>query len=232
MIASKELSVVLSANTIFATATADDIKQLISFAHQVEYHTNELILAQHDPSVDAFLVLSGRLLAVLHSSDGREVAYDEIRPGQLFGELAALDGKPRSVSVYAAETASLVCIPAPALHEFLAASPNSAMALMQEMSARIRKLTDRNFQMVVYNVEQRVKAFIVRMAVDAGQLRQNGVLFPFLTHAQIATRIGTNREAVSRTLSQLTKEGVVRSQRQKLEIINVDALVAGQLDGG
>lgn len=225
----RHIMAALKANPVFSAAAATDMESLCGRVHPTRFKAGEMVLGQKDQSADVFVVQTGRLLAILYTEDGREVSYEEIRAGQLFGELAALDGKERSVSVFAIDPVTLIRVPAPVFRDFLGRSPEAALALMHEMSSRVRRLTERNFQMVVFDVEQRVRTYIVRRAEHEGLLCRNGVLSPFPTHAEIANQIGTNREEVSRTLGRLSKSGILRTGRKKIEIIDPMALLDGVL---
>ena len=89
---------------------------------------------------------------------------------------------------------------------------------------RVRSLTQRNMEMTTLSVEQRVSRYLLRLAAEHGKLRRGAVIENAPTHAEIAGAIGANREMVSRSISKLAKRGVIASARQKIEILDPEAL--------
>ena len=81
--------------------------------------------------------------------------------------------------------------------------------------------------MTTLTVEQRVEKYLLRLAAEHGKLTQGAVIENAPTHAEIANSIGANREMVSRTISKLAKQGVIKSSRQKIEILDPAALSDG-----
>jgi len=89
---------------------------------------------------------------------------------------------------------------------------------------RVRSLTMRNMELTTFSVEQRVVSYLIALAMARGQLEEGGLLDDAPTHAEIAASIGANREMVSRTMTRLGRKGLVRTARQKIEILDPDAL--------
>jgi CRP-like cAMP-binding protein len=204
-------------------AHADFRKELSWFT----VNPGRIVIEQGERSDQVYFVLSGRLLGQLVSENGREIAFTEIRAGSHFGELAALDGHPRSITVSAIEEAQLGRIGGSAFRRWLQAEPTLALALARDLAARNRRLTERIFGLVAHDVEKRVRAFLTRMAQGAGELKPGGVLRSAPTHDEMATFVGANREAVSRVIARLSAEGVVESGRRRIVIHDVDALLDG-----
>lgn len=105
-------------------------------------------------------------------------------------------------------------------------SPIFRRAVLTNLSRRVRELTERTCHLTSWSVEDRLKAFILRSAAEAGSLQADAVLIDFPTHAEIAAHIGANREAVSRTLSALRQQGVLTAHRGNLTIHQPDNLLS------
>lgn len=189
------------------------------------FGTGAVILDQDDTSGDVYFLGSGRLLAVYWTKDGREIIFSAITEGDYFGELTALDGAPRSLCVYARTAAELAVMPAAMFRELIDHSPIFRHAILTNLSRRVRDLTERTCQLTTYSVVDRVKAFILRSAAEAGHLQPQAVLSDFPTHAEIAAQIGANREAVSRAFSALRQQGIVQTDRSSLTIQDPDSLL-------
>ncbi|WP_322890868.1 MULTISPECIES: Crp/Fnr family transcriptional regulator [unclassified Yoonia] len=192
----------------------------------VTFRSGKVVVEQGERSDQVYFVLSGRLLGQLVSESGREIAFTEILTGSHFGEIAALDGMPRSITVSAIEDSRLGMIGGEAFRRWLQAEPKLALALAGDFAARNRRLTERIFGLVTHDVESRVRVFLSRLAQDTGELKQGGVLRKAPSHDEIATFVGANREAVSRAIARLTAEGTLESGRRKIVIRDVDALLS------
>ena len=158
------------------------------------------------------------------SVDGTELAFGEIQHGNYFGELAAIDGGPRSASVCALTDVEVVKISSDAFVQMIETKPDFALALIRDFTKSVRNLSNRNFELATKPVSERVKSLIVREALERNQLFDGGVLKPALTHADIAQRIGARREAVSRSLSDMVSKGVIETERQTIRILDAGYL--------
>lgn len=180
-----------------------------------------------DTTTDVFLVLSGEVFGMLVSADGKEVAVSTIPEGACFGEFAALDGLPRSLTIQTLRETRLGRIPAPVFLGWIEKYPVIARNLLTSLVQRTRVMNQRLFEVIVHDVETRVRLMIVRLALEAGQLVDGGEVPDAPSHNMIASHVGANREAVSRVLSGLTKSGVLTSGRKKIRIEKVEALLRG-----
>ena len=107
------------------------------------------------------------------------------------------------------------------------AHPEVARSVTARLCTRIRRLTRRTFEFTTLNVETRLRAHLVRQALSADVLCDGGQLLQAMTHAQIASHIGSTREMVSRLLSQLNAEGIIITARRNIVINKVDLLIRG-----
>lgn len=207
--------------------------QLAQLAQNLRLRTfsrGETVLAQGERGQDLYLLLSGELVANRYSVEGQEVGYRRLVAPTHFGELAALDGGPRSINVTAA-TDALVATMSPAdFAALLDAEPGLARRLLVELAGRVRELSDRLFEAGTVDTRGRVAAQIVRLAVATGQPGDGVELFPAPTHAELATMVGGTRETVTRSLSQLVDAGVLVRDGRRIVIRQFDALMA--LSGG
>ncbi|TMV67578.1 Crp/Fnr family transcriptional regulator, partial [Thioclava sp. BHET1] len=170
---------------------------------------------------------SGQLLGLLLSDTGREITFAEIPTGHYFGELSALDGLPRAITISAVTTARLGVMSAPQFRLWMAREPRIALNVARELAHRNRLMTERIFGLVVHNVDQRVRVLLSRLAQANGQLRRGGVLYPAPTHDALASYVGANREAVSRVLARLSAEGIIGTGRRRITFLDIEALLAG-----
>jgi CRP-like cAMP-binding protein len=212
---------------LFHDLAPGELKQLVPGVAPMRVLKGQTVIERGDTSTDVFCVLAGRLVGVLVSAQGKEVAFAEFRKSAHFGELAALDLGPRSLTVTAAEESLVGRISGSQFAEWTRLFPRIAQNLLTSLAARNRALNDRIFELVVHDVETRVRLLLVRLAIEADQLHAGGLLDPAPTHNEIAAHVGANREAVSRVLARLAKSGVIASGRKKIALARPDDLVAG-----
>lgn len=158
---------------------------------------------------DVYFIVSGRVRATIFSASGKEVAFREIGPGQVFGDLSALDGKPRSASVLSLEPCVLVSMSAKEFWGVIKDYPSVAAQLLCDLTTLVRRLTERVVEFSTLGVKNRVHAELLRLAREHPITNNTGVIRPAPTHAEIATRISTHREAVTRELNHLKEVGVI-----------------------
>jgi CRP-like cAMP-binding protein len=175
-------------------------------------------------TTDVFFLLEGQAEVVLYSSNGREVCVNTIGPGAMFGEISALDGEPRSASIVAT---SDVLVVAMRLSDFMACletAPAAGIWLGRQLAAQARRLTERVFELSALNVQTRIHCELLRLA-RKGELRNGAIeVRPAPTHAELASRIGTHREAVTRELRALSDDNVIRHGRRSLLILDLSRL--------
>jgi CRP/FNR family transcriptional regulator, cyclic AMP receptor protein len=194
--------------------------------HAVKVRKGQIIIAQGTLSQDVFLVSSGELRVFLYSSQGREVILRDLGTGHLVGEVAAIDEQPRSCSVVALSDAQVVRLSGAEFIALLSEVPAVGLWLMRQMSDRIRDLTERSFDLVTLPVGSRVQRELLRMAGEQHpkNTADTCLLSPMPTHADIAARVGTHREAVTREMGLLVEDGIIRKRGRSVEIISINAL--------
>ncbi|GLK64339.1 cyclic nucleotide-binding domain-containing protein (plasmid) [Paracoccus kondratievae] len=208
----------------FADLTPQQLAQIESMMRRRHFAQGQLIFERRDPGETVFFVLSGNVLAVHWTSTGREIVYSDIGPGNACGELSVLSGEPRSLSLYARNACTLYELPGAALLELMDSQPSVRRAITLHLIRRVHALTDRVHELTSLSVEERLRAWLLRTALDRGGLKPGRVLPDVPTHAEIANIIGANREAISRGLAKLNREGVIESGRRTLRILRPEAL--------
>jgi CRP-like cAMP-binding protein len=190
------------------------------------YGQGETIIEYGSTDSDVFLLIEGQLVAKRFSAAGQEFGYRRLPQFSYFGELAALDGSPRSVSVIALSDARIGCIPAADFRALLNEWPELAKTLLIDLARRVRELSDRLFEVSTVSVGGRVAAEVTRLALAAGVRGDGGVVANMPTHAELAALIGGQRETVTRALNRLADAGIVGKQGRSLIIHDFEALLA------
>lgn len=211
--------------SLFASLKPDALSDLVNRVDIIRAERGELIVQHLDRSDDFYLILSGQMTAILISGRGREVALGELGPGNYFGEIAAIGGGERSASIYARKSAELARISGRTLRSLLDEHPVVTRVLLDDMVGKVRLLTQRSFELTALKLADRLTLFLLRAGLEKGVLVEGGVLSPAPTHAEIAARVGANREAVSRELSALVQEGIISTRRGAITFLNPDHLI-------
>jgi CRP/FNR family cyclic AMP-dependent transcriptional regulator len=186
-------------------------------------HPDQTVLAYQDPTRDVFFLLSGRLRVTIFDADGREVAFRDLEAGQSFGELAAIDGEPRSASVVALTDAVVGAIAVQDFMTLLYRMPALMTGTLLKLCRLVRSLSER---VIEFNrpVPVRVCNELLRLAQNHMISERTARLVPAPKHADIASRLNTHREAVSRTMSELARGGILRRGQGELLITDVRRL--------
>lgn len=189
-----------------------------------DYAPGEQILHHLDPSRDVFLVADGNVRVVNHSLSGKEVSYREIDAGEIFGEFAAIDGQPRSASVVALSDCRIASLPERDFWAAVKAHPALAEALLKHLTRLVRLYSERVQLIATLPVALRVQVELLRLARGARREGPVAAIEPAPTHEELASRIGTHREAVTRELAELRREGILRAGRRRLIVADYDRL--------
>lgn len=190
-----------------------------------EFHTGEPILGYQDDSNDVLFLLAGRARVINYSADGKAVVFIDIVPATVFGEIAAIDRKPRSASVEALDSCTIAALSADRFEALMMSEPSVAVATLRHMTAEVRRLSERVFEFSTMVVQNQIQAELVRLASEAGAMQGEAVLSPAPSLSDIANRISTHREAVSRELSRLVSIGLLRREHGVLRITDIAKLV-------
>lgn len=194
------------------------------------FKRDDVVISQNDETLDVFFVLSGLARASGLSEEGKLVAYREIPEGAIFGELSAIDGRPRSANVIAVGDLTVGRMAQSDFRDLIDTDNAFRWALLDYLTAQSRTMTDRIFEFSTMLVRDRLIAELLRLAEAAGASEGRIELHPAPTHFDLAARISTHREAVSREMSKFSRAKLVTKQLKTLIIHDIDALRAERED--
>ncbi len=179
------------------------------------YAANAVLVTEEDRSDALFIILSGRVKAYGAAEDGREVVYATQGAGEYFGEMT-LDGGPRSASVMTLEPTTCAVVPGPDVREFLAQQPDFALHLIKKLIHLARASTEHVKSLALDDVYGRVTKLLRSLAREV-----DGVLTvpDKLTQQDIAERVGSSREMVSRVFKPLAEGGYVELRGGRIVLL-------------
>ena len=166
------------------------------------YSPGDVLFREGDASDGLYIVQSGRLRVYATNASGREIVYNTLGPGELFGELS-LDGGTRSASVSAMTESECIVLSNAAAHELMRSRPEFADHVMAKLIARARQATQLTRSIVLEGVPERVMALLEQSAISDGTVRR----IPFTSQQDIADRIGASREMVNKVVRELVRAG-------------------------
>ncbi|MDX1738474.1 MAG: Crp/Fnr family transcriptional regulator [Alphaproteobacteria bacterium] len=189
-----------------------------------EFAPNDQIIDRNSDSEDVYFIIRGTARVLNYSISGREISFDDIQAGSIFGELSALDGQPRSANVIAISTTEVASLSPHAFKELLSAHPSVALHLMQRLSSVIRTSVERIMDLSTLGANNRVYAEILRLARNGRISGIESRIDPVPNHSDIASRVSTTRETVARVFSELSKKGLISKVKNTLVVQNLDYL--------
>ena len=190
------------------------------------YDNGQIVLAQEEDSDDVFFVISGTARATIFSPDGKITDYRIVEPGAVFGELAAIDNGPRSASVIAVRDLEVGRMQRAHFAELVEKCPAFTWALLEHLAAQSRRMTERIFEYSTMLVRDRLVQELIRLGEMAVGDGERAEIQPAPTHFDLAARISTHREAISREMSKLTKQKLIAKCPGGVMRINVEGLRA------
>ena len=183
------------------------------------------VFLQGDPGDEMYLLLEGRVRICSESLSGREITLDLIKDGGFFGEMALLDGEPRSATAMAEANGQLLVLRRAEFQSFLNGCPNAAVALLAFLSRRLRAANDKIQDLALLTVRERLAAMLVDMAFREGEPVRGGVMLAQgVTHKALSGLLGTSRETVSRMCAELKDQGLIEQQGRRLLVCQMDGL--------
>jgi CRP/FNR family transcriptional regulator, cyclic AMP receptor protein len=190
------------------------------------YRARQEVIARDDVDRDCFFILRGRLRVTAWSPSGREVSFRELEAGQVFGELAAIDGLPRSASVTADSQTLLARLSPETLEDLMQRHWPISQRMLQHLAGSARQLTERLYALSALSVQQRLAAELLRLG--GARTRQAGPLRldPAPTQRELAGRIDSVREQVQRELAELERLGLIRRREGAIDVPDVARLMS------
>jgi CRP/FNR family cyclic AMP-dependent transcriptional regulator len=214
----------LAGVAIFARLPREALEQIERRCAWRRYERGEPIVDYLDASDDVFFIASGDVTVTIYSLAGKAVSFSDMGPGEVFGEYPAIDRGPRSASVEARSSCLVASLPAGDFRELLRTEPRVAQALLPQLVRKIRALTTRVYEFSTFAVKNRIQAELLRLANLGPQDGKRARIAPVPTHVEIASRVATHREAVTRELNRLLRIGIIERERGALVVKDVDRL--------
>ena len=220
-----EIREILAQNFLLRFLPSDDLDRLGNLALRRTYGKGEPVFMKGDPGNAMMAVLSGRVQICTYSTDGREVVLNVILPGEVFGEIALIDGGERTADAFAMETTELLVLTRRDFLPYLECNPQVCIKLLEMMCLRMRWTSEQLEDFSFLDLRSRLAKRLVYLASLHGEQTPRGVRINVkLPQHLLASMIGTSREAVNKQLKAWETEGIIDVSRGSITIQDRDAL--------
>jgi CRP-like cAMP-binding protein len=197
---------------LFAGVNEADLEDVADHLIERRFPRNATIVEEGTPGDYMYVIREGRVKVTKLSEDGREKILQMLGEGAFFGEMALLDHAPRSATVKTLAPVRVLALSRADFLSVLRRSPDLAMAVIQELTRRLRETDEQASSLSFQRVKDRTRGLLRRMSVPAeGGRRETQPL----THQQIADMIGTSRETVTRVVKELKQDGWLEQQGKR-----------------
>ena len=211
---------------LFAGLDGSGLAGLAAEMRARRFRRNEVLFHQGDPGDALFVVTRGAVKISLPNEEGDEAIIATIREGEFFGELALLDGAPRSATATALEPVETLVLPRTRFRELIANEPALRDALLAALAAELRRLTTHVEELHFLDITGRLAARLTHLAESDGEVAADGTvrLDAPLTQTDLASMIGATRQSVNKLLGLFADDGLLRLDRDAIVLLNLEGL--------
>ncbi|PZG14991.1 Crp/Fnr family transcriptional regulator [Nonomuraea aridisoli] len=219
----ERVAAVLSEIPLFRVLGEDGIRDTARAGLSRRYRPGEIIFHQGDPGESLFALLDGLVKVVFTTEHGAEIVLNMLGRGDTFGEMALLDGSPRSASIVTARPAWVFALPRARLLELMREHPGLADEFLRLLGRMVRRLTGQAADLAYLDLGGRLAKLLLRLADKHGH-HGEVVELPGLTQSDLAALVGATRPAVNRALQSLVSRKLIAVHGRTITLLDVAAL--------
>jgi CRP/FNR family transcriptional regulator len=205
---------------LFADLEEAELERFSHVAVPRSFPAGARVFHEGDNSDACYIVREGTFRVTREHSDGRAITLATLGPGEIFGELAMLDGDKRSASAEALSDGELLALPAGDVRSLLARHPEIALKLVAGLVRRLRAANVRISRQSFQTVPSRVAGILAQLSREAQNGGENGTVTIRMNQSDLAQLAGASRESVSRFLAELERAGVVSCGRGRVTVLD------------
>ncbi len=212
---------------LFQALPEADVQRLDTQCVWRRAKAGETVLDYNDGGSDLYFVSHGKVRVKIQAISGKESILRDIGDGEFFGELAAIDGLPRSASIVAMNDSTVARMPPAVFREVVHRRPEVCDRVLALLASQVRMLANRVSEFATLDVRARIHAELIRLAKPERAGSSRAVISPPPTHAELAARVSCHREAVTRELNALARAGSIERRRGAIVLADCAGLAKG-----
>lgn len=206
---------------IFNNLTREHLTLLAPSIKEQEFKKGRIIVHQDEKGSIFFVMESGLAKVTMTGKEGKEITLSYIKPGEFFGEMALLDGRPRSASVVAVEDSVVMVLTRDEFLGYVRQNPEIGIKMLEVLSERIRYADQKIGLLTLADVQSKLVHYFIHLASRLGVPTVDGILIENRpTHEAMAAELGTTRETITRVLGDLKRNGYLKMSRKTLLLSN------------
>ncbi len=213
---------------LFAGLSPEQLAKIAALAEVRTYPGRTVVVNQGEPARALFAIVRGRLKVASSGPDGRDTVLGIMAEGEVFGEVALLDGGMRSATCTAIEPCELLVIEREQFMELLEASPAIAVKLLDVLARRLRRLSQRSEDAAFLDVPSRLARSLLDLASRFGERERAPSkeirISLKLSQQELGDLVGATRESVNKHLSDWTRQGILKLQGGRLVIADLESV--------
>ncbi len=215
----------LSRAAIFRGLDTDTLLKLASQARERSIAAGDILFAAGDTPQGLFVVVRGAVRAVRVNLEGREQTIHVETEGGMLAEVAVLDGGPYPSTAIAETDAEILFLASADVLEFLLQHPPAALQALRMMASRLRQVSGLAERLALHDVGQRLASLLLETATKTRPQLRNGDSFSLpLSHSQIASRLGSVREVVTRSLQRMVQQNAISIHGHRITVTDLEQL--------
>lgn len=216
---------VLRRNELLGQLAADEMDEFLGLAHTQTFAANQTIFQKQDPGDCLYAIVRGRVGINTESPGGKAIFLNMLKPGEVFGEIALLDGKERTANAVALEETELLRIDRSAFMPFLARHPDLAIRLMSVLCGRIRWTSGIIEDTIFLDIPHRLAKRLITLAGQYGTQTGEGTRIDVkLSQENLGQMLGATRESINKGLKSLEQAGLVETRAGYISVLDMNAL--------
>ena len=213
---------------LFSALSPQELDEIIGFAIERRYRRGQTIFQKDDTGSSLMAVLRGRVHITAESADGREIILNVINPADVFGEIALLDGKPRSAAATAVEDTHLLVVERNRFVPHVAKNPELAQRLLEVLCDRLRRTSVALEQIALCALPARLARVLLKLAADYGRPGTQGTRIDIkLSQKDLSNLVAASRESVNKQLVAWREDGLLAQEDGRIVVrraANLEAL--------
>lgn len=210
---------------LFASLSDEEIRALTSVARRRAFRAGEVIFHRDDPGQVLYVIKEGKVKICLISPDGQEISLVVFGKGECFGELALLDGLPRSADAIALEKVECYTLQRSDFHNAIMKNPKISIQVLEVLSKRLRSTDQQVEDLIFLDVYGRVAKKLLELAEAHGTPSGDGVRIEVrLTQQELASMVGASRESVNKVMGYFTDKKFISTDKYRITLHRVEDL--------